>query len=444
MKTMKKMKWIYSLCLFLAALSLNAQAPEAFYLQAFAADENGQGLAEQNIGVELTIIKDGLSGTVIYTEIHQTSTNVVGAIDLMIGLGEVISGNFSEIDWADGSYFLQISMDKSGGTNYELMGVSQFLSVPYALYAENLKGATGPVGGFGDPGPTGPVGISGLLGPCGPVSGPQGPAGPQGPQGPQGLDGFSYNGITCWDLNGNGLSDATEDTNGDGTFSILDCQLPGVQGPQGITGPQGPPGEDGPQGPQGPEGPQGEQGIPGPEGPQGDPAFPNWENNGSNLSYFGGFVGIGTSVPTCKLDVAGTICANGVALTSDGRFKKNVQPLERTFEQLMAVRGVNYDFNQAAFPQKEFSTETQIGVIAQEVEAVYPELVRTNAEGYKSVNYDQLTPILVQALQELVTEKEAKSKKNRAQINELRENIALLKAMVEEMNVEVSAEEEEE
>src|ERR671937_306565 len=63
-----------------------------------------------------------------------------------------------------------------------------------------------------------------------------GPRGPQGPPGPQGTPG-SPGGLMCWDVNGNGAADPTEDRNGDGVVTAADCQGPqGLQGPPGIQG----------------------------------------------------------------------------------------------------------------------------------------------------------------------------------------------------------------
>ncbi len=103
------------------------------------------------------------------------------------------------------------------------------------------------------------VGGNGTIGPAGPV----GPAGPQGPVGSQGATGL--NGIHCWDANGNGLNDSSEDTNGDGLFNSGDCTQ-GVMGPQGAVGPAGP---VGPIGATGIQGPAGSNGAAGPAGPQG-------------------------------------------------------------------------------------------------------------------------------------------------------------------------------
>lgn len=120
-------------------------------------------------------------------------------------------------------------------------------------------GAQGPQGPQGDEGPqgaTGPQGVTGTVpgpqgdpGPSSSEVGPKGPTGPAGPGGgPKGANGIS--GTSCWDTNGNGLGDASEDNNGDGTFNAADCQgAEGAQGPQGAQGPTGPAGQTGLPGP---------------------------------------------------------------------------------------------------------------------------------------------------------------------------------------------------
>jgi hypothetical protein len=71
----------------------------------------------------------------------------------------------------------------------------------------------------------------------------------------------------CWDRNGNGQADATEDRNVDGVFDAQDCQGPtGPRGPMGLVGATGAAGAAGATGPAGPAGPQGPQGIVGPPG----------------------------------------------------------------------------------------------------------------------------------------------------------------------------------
>lgn len=120
-------------------LSLNgfSQSPEAFSYQAVIRDGSGTILANQNISLRITILKGSPTGTVAYSESFAGTSNDFGLINLEIGNGNVLSGDFSTIDWGDSTYFIEIALDTSGGTSYTVMGTSQLLSVPYALYAKN-------------------------------------------------------------------------------------------------------------------------------------------------------------------------------------------------------------------------------------------------------------------------------------------------------------------
>lgn len=125
--------------------------------------------------------------------------------------------------------------------------------------ADGSPGVSGPSGPVGQSGPEGPAGPPGKDGRPGTIQGPQGnpgppsnEVGPKGPQGPQGPGGgpqgpAGQRGISCWDTNGNGINDSSEDVNGDGVVNGSDCQ--GPQGPTAASGPQGPQGPAGPLGP---------------------------------------------------------------------------------------------------------------------------------------------------------------------------------------------------
>jgi len=69
---------------------------------------------------------------------HTTTTNQFGLFTLQIGNGTVVSGDFTTINWGANTHYAKVEMDETGGTNYQLMGTSQLLSVPYALHAENV------------------------------------------------------------------------------------------------------------------------------------------------------------------------------------------------------------------------------------------------------------------------------------------------------------------
>ena len=157
-------------------------------------------------------------------------------------------------------------------------------------------------------------------------------------------------------------------------------------------------------------------------------------------------VGIGTQNPDFDLEVCGTIAATNTTVSmstscsSDIRYKKNIQSLESSLEKLMQLRGVSYNWKVADFPKKGFNDEIQIGFIAQEMETLFPELVITDAKGYKAVDYAKVTPILVEAVKEQQNiiesqqEEIAALQKEVADLNDLKAQVAALTGMVSNLN----------
>ncbi len=128
-----------------------------------------------------------------------------------------------------------------------------------------------------------------------------------------------------------------------------------------------------------------------------------------------GNVGIWTNIPSERLAVVGNILAsgnvtaNGFIYNSDRNLKKNITPLSGSLEKILALSGYSFDWK---------STGTKdIGVIAQEVETVFPELVHTNSEGIKSVEYGNLIAPLIEAM-----------KTQQKEIESLKSEVASLKA----------------
>jgi len=101
-----------------------------------------------------------------------------------------------------------------------------------------------------------------------------------------------------------------------------------------------------------------------------------------------------------KLDVNGDILAIQVHSSSDERFKKNINTVDNAISMVQELRGVTYDFRTEEFANKNFPEYNQLGFIAQEVEAVIPQVVRTDNEGYKAVDYAKITALLTQAIKE--------------------------------------------
>lgn len=115
----------------------------------------------------------------------------------------------------------------------------------------------------------------------------------------------------------------------------------------------------------------------------------------------GGAVGIGTGAPQEKLDVRGDIIANGYGVHSDGRFKSAVEGLAGSLDDVGKLRGVRFEWDGARAKELGARPGRHLGFIAQEVEAVLPEAVGTDQQGFKSVRPLALLPLLVEAIKEL-------------------------------------------
>jgi hypothetical protein len=118
----------------LSSYFVQAQSPDKLSFQAVIRDSIGGLVVNQSVGLRMSILRGSDSGSSVYTEIHSTTTNSSGLISIEIG-GGTTSNDFSSIDWSDGPYYLKREVDPAGGTNYLISGITQLLSVPYAMYA---------------------------------------------------------------------------------------------------------------------------------------------------------------------------------------------------------------------------------------------------------------------------------------------------------------------
>jgi hypothetical protein len=132
-----------------------------------------------------------------------------------------------------------------------------------------------------------------------------------------------------------------------------------------------------------------------------------------------GNVGIGLTNPTYKFHVNGKLKTTGINETSDERLKKSILPIEKPLQMIEDLRGVTYYWRRDEFPDQEFEADMQYGLIAQEVEKVLPELVATDSEGWKSIEYSHLVPILLEAIkeqQELIKNLKTQSSMNQQEL----------------------------
>ncbi len=135
------MKLNLSVLFFLAFVckGLLAQVPQGIPYQSIIRDGSGNVAANQSVKLRFSIRDSIASGTVVYQETFQTSTNSLGLANVNIGMGTVVVGTFSGINWGKNSKFIQVEIDATGGTNFTDMGTTQMMSVPYALYAGSAK-----------------------------------------------------------------------------------------------------------------------------------------------------------------------------------------------------------------------------------------------------------------------------------------------------------------
>jgi len=133
------MKKIFTpLLLICVTFSLYAQVPQKMSYQFVVRNASGALVAGTPVGLRVAILQGSPTGTIVYHELFNPNpvTNSNGLVSVEIGTGLPITGTFSSINWAGGPYYLKTETDPAGGTSYTVVGTSQLLSVPYALYSK--------------------------------------------------------------------------------------------------------------------------------------------------------------------------------------------------------------------------------------------------------------------------------------------------------------------
>jgi hypothetical protein len=155
-----------------------------------------------------------------------------------------------------------------------------------------------------------------------------------------------------------------------------------------------------------------------------------------------GNVGVGTTAPATALQVLGDIRAgnsgsngclqnfSGAGLigtcTSDARLKSNVLPFAPVLSKLVLLQPVHFEWNLEANSPYRFGPGRNAGLLAQDVEKVFPEMVSVDAQGFKMVNYSELPYLTLAAIRELKTENDS-----------LRAQLAERQRVLEELQQEV-------
>ncbi len=216
-------------------------------------------------------------------------------------------------------------------------------------------------------------------------------------------------GINCWDLNGDGFNDLSEDINGDGMYTTLDCQ-----------------------GPEGPDGPVGMNGINCWDLNENGVNDPSEDSNGDGLynvldcrrvlNKNGIYTGDGTTPSNTTVTITdilnfdGDLAVSGSIFgLSDERLKIEKKRILNALDLLIQLHPNTYKFDTEKFSQLNLPESLQYGLLAQEVEAILPDLVSTtkfkNGEEFKSINYDALIALTIGAVKELHDKVEAQDQK---------------------------------
>lgn len=142
------------------------------------------------------------------------------------------------------------------------------------------------------------------------------------------------------------------------------------------------------------------------------------DGSGAKISF--GYYNAGIFTERMYLsNSTGTLTVNGTNYPSDTRYKKQISLVQNPMQKIMAIKGVEYFMRTDEFPSKHFDDKLQVGLIAQEVENVLPQAVQTAADGYKSVDYARVVPLLVEGMKE-----------QQKQIDELLKEIQLIKKKI--------------
>ncbi len=139
LRLMKRLKNFFTIILVLFALASFGQSPEHINYQAVLRNTStGVELQNQPVYMVVKFLEDGPTGDIVYQEEHaNVQTNAFGLINILLGDGTPIVGNFTDIPWISGHIWLSLEVDSGDGL--QPVGTTEFSSVPYALFAASAN-----------------------------------------------------------------------------------------------------------------------------------------------------------------------------------------------------------------------------------------------------------------------------------------------------------------
>ncbi len=133
---MKSIK-ITLLLVLVSVATAFAQVPASFNYQAVVRNSSGEILTNKTVSFRISLLQGSKTGAVVYSETHKLSTNDFGLVNLKIGTGTKLSGNFSPADWGE-VIFTKVEIDPAGGSSFSELATSELSSVPYAFKAQTV------------------------------------------------------------------------------------------------------------------------------------------------------------------------------------------------------------------------------------------------------------------------------------------------------------------
>ncbi|MET7256916.1 tail fiber domain-containing protein [Dyadobacter fermentans] len=445
-----------SLLLLFKPQSANAQAPQQFSFQGVARDATGKIVTNTPVSVRVKIHKDGPNGEVVFSETQVVTTSSSGIFDLVIG---GLVGGLGNVNWASDNCFIQTEIDLTGGANFVDIGSTQLKSVPYALasrqWVNNIPIVqtgvinSGPILSQGTAGAnliwyprkaafrTGQFTETSLLEDAQMGDNSFGAGTNVSATGESSIAigrglyaksrGSVVMGLYNNDTDSEGAPSLTDRIFqlGNGTSANRSNAVTILRnGNFGI-------GNNVIQ-------PEYLLDLGGRMRVRHNGATAGIHfNNSQNVPE--GFVGmindneVGFFIGGAwrfVVNKSGTVYANEFFTTSDKNLKSDLKRIGNSLSKLKMLNGYNYHWK-----DKKNDKSLQTGLVAQEVEVYFPNLVSTKEDGYKAVNYTGLIPHLIEAVKELdkKTEEIAALKKELASVQEMNKKLSALEASVKEL-----------
>lgn len=132
---MKRLLIVVIACLTFSTI-VQGQVPQKFSYQGIARDEVGNPMAKQKLNLKLSVLATEDASQPEYEETQLVTTNEFGLYTLQIGNGTPIVGEMKNVKWETGNKYIRVAIDPTGGMLFKVMGTTQLLSVPYAIYAD--------------------------------------------------------------------------------------------------------------------------------------------------------------------------------------------------------------------------------------------------------------------------------------------------------------------